>query len=50
MAFSTMYAKVGNSMNCLLTEDEGVFTAGLFISTRMLPPAHLQDLVKETQI
>ena len=40
-------AKVANSMNCMVTEEGGVFTPGHVMSTRMLPPPDLQELEKE---
>jgi len=35
-------AKVGNSMSCLVTESNGVFSAGPVMSTMMMPPPELQ--------
>eukprot|EP00092_Neocalanus_flemingeri_P008817 GFUD01009490.1.p1 GENE.GFUD01009490.1~~GFUD01009490.1.p1 ORF type:complete len:107 (-),score=34.61 GFUD01009490.1:77-397(-) len=41
-------AKVANNMNCVVTEADGVFTAGRVMSTKMMPVPHLQEL--ETEI
>ena len=39
--------KVGNSMNCVVTEEEGVFTSGPVMSTKMMPPPHVQEMEAE---
>ena len=40
-------AKVANNMSSMVTEEEGVFTPGPVMSTRMMPPPELQDLERE---
>ena len=40
-------AKVGNNMSCMVTEEDGVFTAGPVMSTKMMPPPELQELESE---
>jgi len=37
-------AKVGNSMGCTVTENNGVFSAGPVMSTMMMPPPELQAM------
>jgi len=37
-------AKVANSLGCSVSEDGGVFSAGPVMSTKMMPPPHLQAL------
>jgi len=40
-------AQVGNSMSCIVSKDDGNLVAGPVMSTRMMPPPHLQALEKE---
>jgi len=40
-------AKVANSMNCTVTQQNGQMVAGPVMSTRMMPPPHLQSLEQE---
>ena len=42
-----VHAKVANNMSTLVTEKDGVFTAGPVMSTRMMPPPELQELERE---
>jgi len=37
-------AKVGNTMSCSVTEENGVFSAGPVMMTKMMPPPELQAL------
>merc|ERR1712105_222035 len=41
-------ATVGNSLSCEVTQDGNKFTSGPVMSTRMMPPPHLQ--AKETAV
>jgi len=40
-------AKAGNSMSCSVTEKDGCLTVGPIMSTKMMPPPHLQELEQE---
>jgi len=40
-------AKVGNSINCTVTEKDGKMVSGPIMSTKMMPPPHLQQLEQE---
>ena len=40
-------AKVGNNMNCVVTEEDGVFTPGPVMSTKMMPPPEMQEMEAE---
>lgn len=40
-------AKVGNSMSCTVTEENGTFVSGPVMATKMMPPPHLQQLEQE---
>ena len=37
-------AKVANNMNCVVTEENGVFTPGPMMSTKMMPVPKLEEL------
>ena len=37
-------AKVANNMNCVVTEENGVFTPGPMMSTKMMPVPELEEL------
>ena len=37
-------ARVGNSINCVVTEEDGVFTPGPVISTKMMPPPEMKEM------
>ena len=37
-------AKVANNMNCVVTEEDGVFTPGPVMSTKMMPVPKLEEL------
>merc|ERR1711892_466865 len=40
-------AKVANNMSNMVTEENGVFTPGPVMSTRMMPPPELQELERK---
>ena len=40
-------AKVANNMSNMVTEEDGVFTPGPVMSTRMMPPPELQELERK---
>ena len=37
-------AKVANNMNCVVTEENGVFTPGRVMSTKMMPVPEMEEL------
>jgi hypothetical protein len=40
-------ARVGNSINRLVTEEDGVFTSGPVMSTKMMPPPEMLEMEDE---
>ena len=37
-------AKVANNMNCVVTEENGIFTPGPMMSTKMMPVPEFEEL------